>query len=149
MSSTIPRIAKVGLALAAALAVPALAAAPAHAHTSSGCTINPLTPIFHGFNTSGTKLINYRVSVTCTAGRTAEVTQERWESDAWPNPDDHLGTTNFVTSGVTTLDNVRTLVDGELGNEEVYQKIRFRVSSNGVTSPWTGWHSSAELDIAN
>ena len=149
MSSTIPRAAKVGLALAAALAAPALAAIPAQAHTSSGCTINPLTPTFAGFNSSGTKLINYRVSVSCSAGRTAEVTQERWESDSWPNPDDHLGTTTFNTSGVTTLNNVRTLVDGELGNEEVYQKIRFRVTSNGVTSPWTGWHTSAELSIAN
>ncbi len=153
MSRTIAKTAKVLVAVAAAATMPILAAGTAEAHTSSGCTVEPMTPIFAGFNTAGTKLINYRVSVTCTGGRSVEITQERWESDGWPNPDDHLGTSTFnrtfSVTGSTTISNVRTLVDGELGNEEVYQKVRFRVTSNGVTSPWTGWHSSAQLSIAN
>ena len=52
--------------------------------------------------------------------------------------------------GVTTLNNYRTLVDGELGQEEVYQKIRFYVvSDNGVVSAWTGWHNSATRSFYN
>jgi hypothetical protein len=124
-------------------------ASPASAATSSGCTVTPLKPVFAGFNSSGVKLVNYRISVSCTSNRTVSIEQERWEEDPWPNGDDFLGSSSFTTSGVTTLSNVRTLVDGEIGDEEVYHKIRFRVSSNGVTSPWTSWEKSSVLTIPN
>jgi hypothetical protein len=124
-------------------------ASPASAATSSGCTVTPLKPIFAGFNSSGVKLVNYRISVSCSAGRTVSIAQERYEEDSWPNGDDFLGSTLFSSSGVTTLSNVRTLVDGEWGDEEVYHQVQFRVSSNGVTSPWTSFQKSAVLTIPN
>ena len=136
-----------GVAACAAMSV--ALASPASAATSSGCTVNPLKPIFAGFNSSGVKLLDYRVSVSCSAGRTVFIEQERYEEDDWPNGDDFLGATSWNTSGVVTLSNVRTLVDGEIGYEEVYQNVRFRVSSNGVTSPWTSWQKSAVLSISN
>ena len=64
-------------------------ASPASANTSSGCTVTPLKPIFAGFNSSGVKLVNYRISVSCSANRTVSITQERYEEDGWPNPDDY------------------------------------------------------------
>ncbi len=136
-------------ALGATAAMSVAMASPASAATSSGCTVTPLKPVFAGFNSSGVKLVNYRISVSCTSNRTVSIEQERWEEDPWPNGDDFLGSSSFTTSGVTTLSNVRTLVDGEIGDEEVYHKIRFRVSSNGVTSPWTSWEKSSVLTIPN
>lgn len=136
-------------ALATSAALSVAMASPAAANTSSGCTVTPLKPIFAGFNSSGVKLVNYRISVSCTSGRTVSIDQQRYEEDPWPNGDDFLGSTSFSTSGVTTLSNVRTLVDGELGDEEVYHNVRFRVSSNGVTSPWTSYQKSSVLTIGN
>lgn len=96
------------------------------------------------------KVLNYKIAVSCASGRTAKITQERWESDDWPNGDDFLGSTTFSVRDSTTLNNYRTLVDGEIGQEEVYQKIRFYVvSDNGVTSAWTGWHTSATRSFYN
>jgi hypothetical protein len=135
--------------LAAAAAMPIALAAPASAATSSGCTVTPLKPIFAGFNSTGVKLVNYRISVSCASNRTVSIEQRRYEEDDWPNPDDSLGTTTFSTSGVRTLSNVRTLVNTESGNEEVYQKVRFRVTSGGVTSPWTSFQKSSVLSIPN
>lgn len=133
-----------------AAALPIAAAASAQAHSTSGCTVEPLKPIYSYTNSSGVKVIDYRISVNCTPGRYAHITQERYESDSWPNPDDHLGTSTFTARGVQTLHNYRTLVDTELGQEEVYQRIRFHVhSDNGVVSGNTGWHSSSELAIYN
>jgi hypothetical protein len=140
-----------GAIAAAALPIAAIAGAgSAQAHTTSGCTVEPLKPIYSYTNSSGVKVLDYRISVNCTSGRYAHITQERWEEDSWPNGDDHLGTSTFSARGVQTLHNYRTLVDGELGQEEVYQKVRFHVhSDNGVVSGNTGWHSSAVLSIYN
>lgn len=128
-----------------AILAPAVFAAPAHAATSSGCTITPLKPVFAGFNSSGVKLVDYKIAVNCLPGRTVSIDQQRYEEDTfW---DDHLGSTSFTTSGIRTLSSVRTLVNTESGYEEVFQKVRFRVSSNGVTSPWTSYQKSAVLSI--
>ena len=135
--------------LAAAAVAPIAMAGSASAATSSGCTVTPLKPIFAGFNSSGVKLVNYRISVSCTSNRTVSIQQRRYEEDGFLNPDDFLGATSFNTSGVRTLHNRRTLVDTESGNEEVYQKVRFRVTSNGVTSPWTSYEKSPVLSIPN
>lgn len=133
-----------------AAALPIAAAASAQAHTTSGCTVEPLKPIYSSTNSNGVKIIDYRISVNCSAGRYAHITQERYEEDGFLNPDDHLGTTTFTARGVVTLHNKRTLVDTESGQEEVYQRIRFHVhSDNGVVSGNTGWHKSAVLSIYN
>ncbi len=143
---TTSKIAAVLVAASTAV-LPIAAATSASAATSSGCTVTPLKPIFAGFNSSGVKLVNYRITVSCSSNRTVSITQKRYEEDGWPNPDDYLGTTSFSTSGVRTLNNVRTLVNTESGYEEVYQKVQFRVTSGGVTSPWTSWQKSSVLSI--
>ena len=138
------------MAAATAALLPVAAASSASASTtSSGCTVTPLKPIFAGFNSSGVKLVNYRITVSCLSNRTVSIDQRRYEEDGFLNPDDFLGSTPFSTSGVRTLSNVRTLVNTEGGNEEVYHKVRFRVSSGGVTSPWTSYEKSPVLSIGN
>lgn len=145
-------VAAVGLGLAT---VPIALAAPAQAATSNyACVQTPLKPIFSGFNQNGTKLIDYRIQVHCSQARWVNIEQERWESDSWPNPDDFLGRTSFrrylvPANGTVTLHNVRTLVDTEIGDEEVYQKTRHQEGFGGVWSPYTGWKQTAELSIAN
>lgn len=147
LSKTVRRIAA-GTIAAAALGI--AAATNAHAVSTSGCTATPLTPEYSHTQSNGVKVLNYKISVSCSSGRTAYITQERWEEDDWPNGDDHLGTSTFSARGTTTLNNYRTLVDGEIGQEEVYQKIRFYVvSDNGVVSAWTGWHTSAVRSFYN
>ena len=140
-----------GVFAATALPVAAIAGAgSAQAHTSSGCTINPLTPEYAYTQANGVKVLDYKITVSCSAGRHAHITQERWEEDGWPNPDDKVGTSTSTASGVTTLHNKRALVDGEIGQEEMYQKIRFYVhSDNGVVGAWTGWHTSATRAFYN
>ncbi|MFT4217503.1 MAG: hypothetical protein QM619_10025 [Micropruina sp.] len=134
----------------AAAALPVALATSAQAHTTSGCTVEPLTPTYAYTQSNGVKVLNYRISVNCQSGRTAYITQERYEEDGFLNPDDHVGTSYFSARGVQTLNNYRTLVDTESGQEEMYQKIRFYVrSDNGVVSAWTGWHTSAVRSFYN
>ncbi len=141
LSKTTRRIAA-GAIAAAALGV--AAATNAHAVSTSGCTATPLTPEYSHTQSNGVKVLNYKISVSCSSGRTAYITQERYEEDGFLNADDHVGTSTFSARGVTTLNNYRTLVDTESGQEEMYQRIRFYVrSDNGVQSGWTGWHKSA------
>lgn len=132
-----------------ALAAPAQAAA-----TNYACTVTPLKPVFAGFNSSGTKLVDYQIQVRCYNNRSVYIEQQRWESDDWPNGDDHLGTSTFSRhlnqySGTVTISNIRTLVDGEIGNEEVYQKVSFQEGSGGVWSPYTGWYYSGVTSMSN
>ncbi len=147
LQKNIGRIVSAGLVAAAATLG---FAGSAQAHTTSGCTVEPLKPIYAGTNSSGVKIIDYRMTVSCSAGRSAHITQQRYEEDGFLNPDDHLGTSTFSVRGTKLVHNKRTLVDTELGKEEVYQKIRFHVhSDNGVVSGNTGWHKSAVLSIYN
>jgi hypothetical protein len=145
-------IAAVGLG---AIAAPFVLAAPAQAAgTSYACSATPLKPAFAGFNSAGVKLVDYQIRVYCSSDRYINITQQRWEEDDWPNGDDYLGTTNFSRhlnqySGVVTIHNVRTLVDGEIGNEEVYQRTAFQEGSGGVWSSYTGWYRSAVTSISN
>jgi hypothetical protein len=138
-----------------AAAVPVALAAPAQANTTSyGCAVTPLQPVFAGFNSAGVKLVDYRIQVRCYSDRYVNISQERWEEDDWPNGDDYLGTSYFSRhlnywSGPVTISNVRTLVNGEIGNEEVYQKVRWQEGSNGVWSPYSGWKSSAVTSMSD
>ena len=141
---------RLAVGIIAAAALPIAAAGSAQAHTTSGCTVNPLTPEYAYTQSNGVKVLNYKISVSCSAGRYAHITQERWEEDGWPNPDDKVGTSTFSQRGVTTINNYRTLTDGEIGMEEMYQKVRFHVhSDNGVVSGWSGWHTSATRGFYN
>ena len=115
---------------------------------------SPLSkPFFDGFNTSGVKQVRYRVTIKCDANRTVTVHQRRYEDDRAPDADDYLGATvfvrNFGGSGTKTASTLLTLRNTEKGNEEVYQRVQFQVTSNGVTSPWTSWQNSPLLTIPN
>ena len=138
-----------------AVAAPFALAAPAQAAgTNYACTVTPLRPVFAGHNSAGVKLVDYQIQVRCSTDRYVNITQQRWEEDDWPNGDDHLGTSTFSRhlnqySGTVTIHNVRTLVDGEIGNEEIYQKVSFQEGSNGVWSPYTGWYTSGVTSMSN
>jgi hypothetical protein len=138
------------LVAAAALAVPVALAMPAQASTTSnGCTVTPHTPYHNGdFTASGLKRINYEVDVSCAAGLTVTIYQERWEQD--PNQsDDFIGSSTLVSSftaaGSTTRTVTATLPDTDDftdNYEEMYQRVRFEVTSGPVTSPLTAWEYS-------
>jgi hypothetical protein len=154
--NTLHRLA-VGGALIAAAAVPLAVAVPAQAATSSGCTVTPLRPVFAGFNSSGTKLVRFSVQISCSENRTVTVQQQRYEEDwdGWlfSDSDDYLGARTFVCSfvgaGSNVVSSVRTLPNTEDGNEEIYQRTRFQVSSNGVTSPLTSWQRTPYVSMPN
>jgi hypothetical protein len=101
--------------------------------------------------------VDYPIRVSCIEGRDREVniTQKRWEWDPeWNNDDDYLGT-SFLRAdfppriGTTTVHNVRTLVDGEGGPEDVYQEVKFKVCSGTLCSPETSYESSPVTSISN
>src|SRR5689334_9169121 len=71
--SKLHRLVVGGFVAVAAAAPLALATAPAQAATSSGCTVNPLKPVFAGFNASGVKLVKFSVSVRCSGDRSVTV----------------------------------------------------------------------------
>jgi hypothetical protein len=153
-----PSRAKVALVSAMTLGLAAggvALAAPAQAATTNNpSTVAPLKPVFAGFNSSGTKLVDYQINVYCNSNRSVYIEEQRWESDDWPNGDDHLGNSAFSrylgpANGWHTIHNVRTLVDTEIGNEEVYHKVRHQEGAGGVWSPFTGWKSSATTSMSN
>jgi hypothetical protein len=138
------------LLITAALVAPVALGAPAHASTTSnGCTVDPTTPYHNGdFSASGIKRIAYEIEVTCSAGLTVTIEQQRWEDD--PNQsDDLIGTSTLVSTFASTTTITRT-VTANLSDtddftdhyEEAYQKVRFRVTNGPVTSAWTNWESS-------
>ncbi|MBV1850064.1 hypothetical protein [Catellatospora tritici] len=140
------------LAVAAALLTPiALGAAPAHASTAgNGCTVTPKTPYHNGdFTAAGLKRIAYEVDITCVAGVTITVEQQRWEED--PNQsDDFIGDSDLVRA-FPTADSITWTITATLPDtddftdmyEEMYQKVRFKVTSGPVTSSFTNWERSA------
>lgn len=149
-NSIIKRLVVGGLVAAAAAAPIALAAAPAEASTSSGCTVTPLKPTFGGFNSSGVKLVRYGVSIKCASDRSVTVDQDRFDTAGVPVL---TGVSvlkhSFGGAGTVKITVQRPLPDLNRGNEAVFQSVRFRVASHGVTSAWTGWQKSAVLSIPN
>jgi hypothetical protein len=91
------------------------------------------------------------VSVRCSGDRSVTVEQRRYDTS--PNPDKYLGQTvfkrTFAASGSASPWTRIALPETGPGNEHLYQKVRFRVTSHGVTSPWTSWQSSPVLSIPN
>jgi hypothetical protein len=138
----------------AATALPMAMAGPAAASTTKyGCTVTPVKPSHAGFTGSARKLVSYAVHFSCNEGRKIQIEQRRYESDQWPNDDDSTGQ-SFIYHRFPHKEFVKNpmifkLPDTELGREEVYQKVRFRVSVGDVTSAWTPWKSSRETSFAN
>ncbi len=170
MNSMKTRLAGVGVALVAA-AVPLGMAAPAQATvTHDGCTLTAQTPSFRGLNSSGRELVNYPYTLVCLpapnggsisveveittheqdlAGRFGDV-----DADNVNNPDDeYIGravtTIPFGSLGgvvARTVVGVNPLTDSD-DNDEVYSKIRFRVTSGLVTGSWSGDEFSTPAPI--
>ena len=143
---------KVLLALTgfAALAMPLAVAGSASASTTaSGCTVTPLTPVYDHTDSSGQKVIKYETRVTCDAGRSIEIQDERLEQDR-TSADDYYGTTiyniRFDKSATVYKSVLKVLPDADAwgdDNEEMYHAVAFQVTSdNGVVSAWTSWENS-------
>ena len=137
----------------AALAMPLAVAGSASAATNaSGCTVNPLKPVYDHMNSSGQKVIKYETKVYCDAGRSIEIQDERLDQDNW-SADDYYGTTIYNTrfdNAATEYKSVlQVLPDADAwgdDNEEMYHAVRFQVTSdNGVVSAWTPWENSPEV----
>ncbi|MBK7722120.1 MAG: hypothetical protein IPI32_07815 [Austwickia sp.] len=145
------RAAAILSATVTAVALPVILASPAQAVSIGGCTASPVRPYVVGLNPSGNKLVRYDVNVTCSPGRSVQLNQQVREEDTFT--DDTIVSRyvnrSFANGGTQQISYTRTLPNTELGDEEMYQRIRFRVTSNGVTSPFTGWHKSAVRTIAN
>jgi hypothetical protein len=144
---------KVALALTggAALAMPLAVAGSASASTSGGCTVTPLKPVFDHLNSSGDKVIRYDTKVSCDAGRSIEILDERRDQDnfslddfegskIYDIPFDSAGT---VTESVTAvLPDADSLAEGA-NTEEMYHAVGFQVTEdNGYVWPWTDWDDS-------
>ena len=144
----------IGAALVALAAAPLALAVPAHAATTAnGCTVNPLTPVFAGVTGPPVvKKVRYNFVVSCAPGRSVEVQQMYFEDDVPPNPDDFTGTDSnpYNPTGIQTKGNTELLPDTEAGPEEIYQKVRFRVTpTGGAPFGWTAFESSGTLTITN
>lgn len=107
--------------IAASGAVAAIAAigfaGAAQAVSTSSCTATPYTPTYSYTNTSGVKVLQYKIQVTCSANRTATVEQYRMEEDTFS--DDTIGHTtynrSFSSAGTQYIYFYGTLPDTELG----------------------------------
>ncbi len=139
----------------AALTLPFLVAVPAQAATTlSGCTVTPLIPVANGdVDATNTPMVDYVYTVTCDPGRSVQIVSQYWEQDTWEREDDDeddqfdsaVRTRDFTNASVrktktVTVEKVLPSLDGSGDPEaEVYQKVKFKVSSGGVDSPWTAF----------
>ncbi len=140
------------VALAAA-ATTALGAASAGATTArDGCSVTPHRPIYVYHDSTGTKVIRYGVTATCTGGRWLQLYQQRKESDTFSDDNtgsQYLGWYYFSGNATRYYYVDARLPDTEWGNEEMYQRLQFRVYSNGVYGSWTGGENSAIQSFSN
>ena len=136
----------------AALAMPlAVAGAASATTTSTGCTVTPLKPVFDHVNSSGEKVIKYETKVTCSAGRSIEILDERRDHDNL-STDDFEGSNTYNLRFDSTTETVTKYVLAVLpdadgwgdDNEEMYHSVGFQVTEdNGYVSQWTNWEDSA------
>ncbi|GAA4352225.1 hypothetical protein [Angustibacter luteus] len=156
------------LALAAGVGAPLGVASSAQAVgtvTKDGCHLTVDKPAFtNHWTAGGLKQADYVYHLTCDpslAGVSVEITHERWESDlagAAGDPDaldEFTGTStqnkSFPAAGATKDITVRAalpVTDDTDGDEEVYQKVRFRVT-NQIQGGWSAWNLSQAQSIQN
>ena len=144
---------KVALALTglAALAMPLAVAGAASASTSTGCTVTPLKPVFDHLNSSGNKVIRYDTKVSCDAGRSIEILDERRDQDNF-SLDDFEGSKVYdlrFDSADTVTESVQAVLpDADdwtegANTEEMYHSVGFQVTpDNAPAAPWTNWDDS-------
>ena len=144
---------KAALALTglAALAMPLAVAGAASASTSTGCTVTPLKPVFDHLNSSGDKVIRYDTKVSCNAGRSIEILDERRDQDNF-SLDDFEGSKVYdlrFDSADTVTESVQAVLpDADdwtegANTEEMYHSVGFQVTpDNAPAAPWTNWDDS-------
>jgi hypothetical protein len=144
---------KAALALTglAALAMPLAVAGAASASTSTGCTVTPLKPVFDHLNSSGDKVIRYDTKVSCDAGRSIEILDERRDQDNF-SLDDFEGSKVYdlrFDSADTVTESVQAVLpDADdwtegANTEEMYHSVGFQVTpDNAPAAPWTNWDDS-------
>ena len=144
---------KAALALTglAALAMPLAVAGAASASTSTGCTVTPLKPVFDHLNSSGNKVIRYDTKVSCDAGRSIEILDERRDQDNF-SLDDFEGSKvydlRFDSADTVTEFVQAVLPDADdwtegANTEEMYHSVGFQVTpDNAPAAPWTNWDDS-------
>lgn len=160
MNTKLNKLAKPSLAAVALAAVSVGVAVPAHASTTKdGCTVSPIAAEFRGtYDPSNTPYVYYSYDVTCGAsasGLSVEVSTTTYDQDLagragdvdWNgvnNADEDLvgtatTTRSFGTAGGTKHVDVRgTLPRTDTDfNEEMYQALKFRVTSGPVTGGWS------------
>jgi hypothetical protein len=146
---------------AAALVAPLLIVAPSEASTTdSGCTVTPQRPVYSGVNNQNNiPLVDYKITITCDPGLLIDLEQVRWEQDLVSRegeaPDDRTGTfarqfdfTNGGTKKIKVrapLPNTGPANEGAV--EEVYQAVRFSVTSGPVTSAFTPYELTSVRSI--
>ena len=143
---------KAALALTgfAALAMPLAVAGAASASTSTGCTVTPLKPVWDHTNSSGNKVIRYDTKVSCDAGRSIEILDERSDQDNF-SLDDFEGSKIYdlrFDSAATVTESVQAVLPdadslAEGADKEMYHSVGFQVTpDNGPAAPWTNWDDS-------
>ncbi len=140
---------------------PVLLFAPVHASTTSaGCTVNPIRPIYSGLDTpAGVSRVDYKIKVRCNGGRSVEIQQFRMEEDQMPRDNDWIDEVtgndvhpqDFSSGAQTRMLTVRAPLPKTAGDgpvEEVYHKVRFRVTTAAGTTAWTPFELSAVRAIS-
>ena len=156
------------LAIAAGVLAPIGFASSAQAVpvTHDGCTLTVDTPAFtNNWTPGGVKQVDYVYHLNCAAsaaGVSVEVSHERWESDraGWVGDPDAIddfqnSSTQNLNYGAAGGNKDRTLRvvlpittdDDTDGNYEMYQKVKFRVTSGAVTGTWSTPNLSAAQQI--
>ena len=150
---------KAALALTgfAALAMPLAVAGAASASTYAGCTVTPLKPVWDHTNSSGNKVIRYDTKVSCDAGRSIEILDERRDQDNY-SLDDFEGSKvynlRFDSAGTITESVQAVLPDADdwtegANTEEMYHAVGFQVTEDngpprrgptGTTAPVVQFH---------
>jgi hypothetical protein len=107
--------------------------------------------VFDHVNSSGEKVIKYETKVTCSAGRSIEILDERRDHDNL-STDDFEGSNTYNLRFDSTTETVTKYVLAVLpdadgwgdDNEEMYHSVGFQVTEdNGYVSQWTNWEDSA------
>lgn len=149
-----PRRVAVVAVVAASLPLASMSSADA-ANSLWGCSVEPERPVFDHINpANGNKVIRYDMTVECVGGRTVEIDQHIHEEDDGLNDDDHIfsvtRTRHYSDDDTVTIWWEKTLETGELGAEEMYQTVRFRVTTDDLAqSGWTSYDASPVQQFSN
>src|ERR1700749_426490 len=134
----------------APLAIPLAVAGSASAATDARCTVTPLKPVFDHVNSNGEKVIKYETKVTCSAGRSIEILDERRDHDNL-STDDFEGSNTYNLRFDSTTETVTKYVLAVLPDADGWgddngandPSVGFQVpEDNGYGWPWTNWDDS-------